>query len=305
MNENQVVVQLGDVKNECFVVMPFDSIFDLEYKRVIEEALDEVGLKPVRGDQVYAPKTIIENIWNSIREARLVIAELSGRNPNVLYEIGLAHAIGKPIILLTREEADVPIDLKSRRYIYYDLNDPFWGETLRSKLVKTLRDTLDRADVSGHLPGVNPQVNLPDAPRLSPRKSRPRAAIENFSGVWNTTWTSIPSGRVHDATLTIPEKHGPQFGANMTVKFVRDGEETIVDESMSGTVDGANLTLRGGSYTYLKRGKSTSYRLDSFHLMLSDEGTTLVGMVNMRHGSAQVVFFRALTGSSDPDDQDS
>jgi hypothetical protein len=73
----------------------------------------------------------------------LVVAELSGRNPNVMYEIGLAHAIGKPIILLTRNQEDVPFDLKALRYLFYDINNPDWGETLRSELLKKVRNVLD------------------------------------------------------------------------------------------------------------------------------------------------------------------
>lgn len=63
---------------------------------------------------------IIEEIWTAIVSAILIIADCSGRNPNVFYEIGLAHAIGKPVILITRDEEDVPFDLHHRQYIRYD-----------------------------------------------------------------------------------------------------------------------------------------------------------------------------------------
>ena len=75
-------------------------------------------------------QAIVQDIWHSVRKARLVVAELSGRNPNVMYEIGLAHAIGKPIVLLARSEEDVPFDLRALRYIYYDPNNPLWGTDL-------------------------------------------------------------------------------------------------------------------------------------------------------------------------------
>jgi nucleoside 2-deoxyribosyltransferase len=77
--------------------------------------VEEAGLVCVRGDEIYTRQAVIQDIWHSIRKARLVVAELSGRNPNVMYEIGLAHAIGKPIILLNRDEEDGPFDLRTLR----------------------------------------------------------------------------------------------------------------------------------------------------------------------------------------------
>ena len=127
MQASRVIVQLEDVTNSCFVVMPFHALYEAQYEGVIKPAIEGTGLTCVRGDEIYARQAIVQDVWRSIRKARLVVAELSGRNPNVMYEIGLAHAIGKPIILLTRSEEDVPFDLRALRYVYYDPNDPFWG----------------------------------------------------------------------------------------------------------------------------------------------------------------------------------
>ena len=85
MGENAVSIALGDVSNTCFVVMPFHALFEAEYERVIRPAIEEAGLSCVRGDEIYTQQTIIHDIWQSIRQARLVVAELSGRNPNVMY----------------------------------------------------------------------------------------------------------------------------------------------------------------------------------------------------------------------------
>ena len=57
-----------------------------------------------------------------------------GRNPNVFYELGLAHALHKPVVLVASNEQDVPFDVKHIRVIYYDVQDPFWGEKLIAKL---------------------------------------------------------------------------------------------------------------------------------------------------------------------------
>ena len=142
MDDNQVIIDLERIDNSCFVVMPFHSLFELEYERVIRPAIEEVGLVCVRGDEIYTDQAIVQDIWKSIRQARVIVAELSGRNPNVMYETGLAHAISKPIIMLTRDQQDVPFDLRSLRYVFYDPNNPFWGDDLRKELTKLLRKIL-------------------------------------------------------------------------------------------------------------------------------------------------------------------
>jgi len=125
---NQITIDLGELQNSCFIVMPFDPLYQTEYEKIIHPALLELEIKCIRGDEIYSKQRIMDDIWSSIRSCRLVIAELTGRNPNVLYEVGLAHAIGKPVIILTRNAEDVPFDLKDLRYLYYDTNNPFWGE---------------------------------------------------------------------------------------------------------------------------------------------------------------------------------
>lgn len=80
----KVSINLGDIKNECFVLMPFGSKFDPIYEEVLRPAIEDVGLVPARADQIYGSKRIMRDVWNGICTARIVIAELTGRNPNVL-----------------------------------------------------------------------------------------------------------------------------------------------------------------------------------------------------------------------------
>ena len=60
----------------------------------------------------------------------MLVAELTSRNPNVLYELGLAHALKKPVVLISSNEHDIPFDVRHIRVIYYNMNDPFWGSKL-------------------------------------------------------------------------------------------------------------------------------------------------------------------------------
>ena len=70
------------------------------------------------------PSLITRDIWEKINRARFLIADLTGQNPNVFYEVGLAHALGKDVVLLTQTMTDVPFDLKAMRCIVYAYTPP-------------------------------------------------------------------------------------------------------------------------------------------------------------------------------------
>ena len=112
----------------CFVIMPFgqkvlsdDTPFnwDDHWKEVLEPTIKETGMDPIRADEIFGSKPLMDRIWNGIQEAELVIADLTGRSPNVLYELGLANVIGKRILLLTMDPGDVPADLAGLVQIRY------------------------------------------------------------------------------------------------------------------------------------------------------------------------------------------
>lgn len=108
----------------CFVLMPFKPDLDELYEKVIRAAVTKTKiLRCIRADEIYGPRPIIIDIWRSIRESSIIIADLTGRNPNVLYELGLAHAIQKPVILLSQNIDDIPFDLKHLRIVIYSNTD--------------------------------------------------------------------------------------------------------------------------------------------------------------------------------------
>jgi hypothetical protein len=296
MSENRIIVDLEEVTNTCFIVMPFHALFQAEYERVIQPAIEEAGLRCIRGDEIYTHQAIVHDIWKSIRQARLIVAELSGRNPNVMYEIGLAHAIGKPIVLLTRNEDDVPFDLRALRYVFYDPNNPSWGQDLRSELTKIVGKVLETPSLAAHLEGIKIQTELPRIPEHPFTQVETEVVGRDFSGVWNTSWLSIKNQRKHEATLVIPREHGRNFTAPMTVAYERGNQQTIVQETLTGSAHGLTLTLMGVNYTYVQQGNSRSYSLDSFELKLSDDGKTMNGRANLQNGTREVVFQRMAVG---------
>lgn len=127
----------------CFVVMPFASPQGTYYTTVYEPAIRKAGLRPVRADDdIFGTGKIIDQIWAGITSAKVLVAELTTRNPNVFYELGLAHALKKPVVLVSSNEADVPFDLHHIRVIYYDVTDPFWGTKLLDKVAENILSAL-------------------------------------------------------------------------------------------------------------------------------------------------------------------
>lgn len=91
------------------------------YEDHIKPTCASMGLTVRRADDFFTADSVVQDIWKAIVSARLIVADCTDRNPNVFYEIGLAHAIGRPTILLTQRSEDIPFDLRHRRYIAYQL----------------------------------------------------------------------------------------------------------------------------------------------------------------------------------------
>lgn len=102
-----------------FVLMPFDPKFNDIYKFGIKGAADEVGAYAERIDEQIFTEGILDRIFNQIAKADVVVADMTGRNPNVFYEVGYAHALGRLVLLLTQDSNDIPFDLKHKQHTVY------------------------------------------------------------------------------------------------------------------------------------------------------------------------------------------
>jgi len=108
-------------KPSVFTVMQFSDQYDELYNEVIKPTSEDFNLECIRADDMYTNGLIIEDISRSIREAYIVIADVTPDNPNVYYEVGYAHGIGKPVILLCdRKREKLPFDVSGMRTIFYD-----------------------------------------------------------------------------------------------------------------------------------------------------------------------------------------
>jgi hypothetical protein len=123
----------------CFVMQPFAAPYGDYYEKIFKPAIEKTRLHAVRADaEIFAPGKIIDQVWRGINAAKVLVAELTTRNANVFYELGLAHALNKPVVLVSSNETDVPFDLHHIRVIYYDVTDPFWGAKLIEKIAENI-----------------------------------------------------------------------------------------------------------------------------------------------------------------------
>ena len=126
----------------CFVMMPFGEWPDRYYKEIYAPAVKAAGFEPIRADELFHTGSVVEQIWEQIEKAKVLLADLSGRNPNVFYELGLAHAARKPVVFTASNVEDVPFDLRHLRVIAYEIRDPNWGDKLRQHLTDYLRNAV-------------------------------------------------------------------------------------------------------------------------------------------------------------------
>jgi len=107
-------------KPKAFVVMQFTTPYNELYKEVINPICLAYGIDATRADEVYGPGVIIADIIKQIIEAKLIIADISPKNPNVYYEIGYAHAFLKPTILIAEKNTELPFDVSPFRVLFYE-----------------------------------------------------------------------------------------------------------------------------------------------------------------------------------------
>ncbi len=140
---NKFLVNNGITKNDLvinekdiFVLTPFNDIF-IEDFISIQNLCNEVGFNCSRGDEEYFSSEIFKHILKQILKARIIIANISGRNPNVLYELGIAQTLGKSVILISKNPNEIPIDIKTKKFIIYK-NEHELREKLRTEIIRIL-----------------------------------------------------------------------------------------------------------------------------------------------------------------------
>jgi len=130
--------------SDVFVLMPFAERMKPIYDDQIRASIEMLGLTVSRADDLFAAEEIVSDVWTAIHNCKVIVADLTGRNPNVFYEIGIAHTVGRPTILMSQSIDDIPFDLRHRRCIVYEYT-PRGMQAFTRALVESIRIEARRA----------------------------------------------------------------------------------------------------------------------------------------------------------------
>ncbi len=121
-----------------FVLMEFREPFLGIYEGLIKPVVEEEGFRPTKSDDIFSTTAVVEDIWENLNRAALVIAEISTSNPNVMYELGICHTIGKNVMMITQDTTNIPFNFRHLRC--YGYKDDIQGANeLRENLRSVLR----------------------------------------------------------------------------------------------------------------------------------------------------------------------
>lgn len=140
-------------KHFVFVLMPLADEFEDVYKLGIKAACEAAGTYCERVDEQIYTESILQRIYNQIAHADLIVSDMTGRNPNVFYETGYAHALGKEVILLTQSVDDIPFDLKHYFHIVYGGRI----SKLRNDLARRVRWSVENPSTDSRALPVEPE----------------------------------------------------------------------------------------------------------------------------------------------------
>lgn len=160
-----------DRQPTAFVIMPFDDDFDAVYDEFIKATLENIGFLVSRADTHLHMENVMRSVVRGINDASLVVADLSLPNENVYYELGLAHALDRPVVLLTEHLEELPFDLRSYRVIEYSTHFARMPQA-KIDLEQVARGFLDRS-----LSFRSPIADFLDRPVKSPPQPNQQKSI--------------------------------------------------------------------------------------------------------------------------------
>lgn len=146
----------GVQQPEVLVLMPFTPEMALVYDEIRSVVLG-CRATVARADDFHGDRFVMQDIWLAICGATLILADCTGRSPNVFYEVGLAHTVGVPTLLLTQDVNDIPFDIRHRRVIPYDLTKVRdFRLALEANIREELSPKIDPKTVKSFGPGAQP-----------------------------------------------------------------------------------------------------------------------------------------------------
>ncbi|HEY4789122.1 MAG TPA: hypothetical protein VIH57_23900 [Bacteroidales bacterium] len=126
---------------KAFIIMPFTPEFYEYSNDIYKLAFKEEGYEAIHVAENKAVEPITEEIFSGIKDAELILCDFTNKKPNVLYELGLAHAIGKSVILIAKEGEEVPFDFHNVRVIFYNPLGKDWKQKARYDIRDSIKAT--------------------------------------------------------------------------------------------------------------------------------------------------------------------
>ncbi|MCP4985132.1 MAG: hypothetical protein GY928_03390 [Colwellia sp.] len=127
----------------CFVIMPFGKEdLDVVYIDYVKPSVEQLSFQCVRGDDIFGNNIIMDDVVRSIQESTILVADLTYKNANVFYELGLAHAMDKKVVLLAQSTDCVPFDLRHRRVCLYEYS-PRGCKKLEQEIIEHVKAISD------------------------------------------------------------------------------------------------------------------------------------------------------------------
>jgi hypothetical protein len=158
----------------AFVLMPFDEEFNDVYKHLIYDCLLSAGYTVKRANDIKSQNNILGDIVGGIVNSDLIVADLTGANPNVYYELGISHALNKNVILITQAIKDLPFDLRSYRVVSYSTHFAKMNQAkkeLSELAVEAFNGSLPFGNPLKDFGSINASLELTVSP-AAPRESK-------------------------------------------------------------------------------------------------------------------------------------
>ncbi len=124
----------------CFVLMSFKEPYNEIYNKIIKPTVEKEGFRCVKSDDIFSTSAVIEDIWENINKASLIIAEISDNNANVMYELGICHTIGKNVMMITQNPESIPFNFRHIRTYSYK-NEIASSEELKKNISSMIQYT--------------------------------------------------------------------------------------------------------------------------------------------------------------------
>lgn len=234
----------------CFVLMPLSEELSEVYHAAIKPAVEGQGLKCIRSDEVEDPGNIIKRIIEYIRKAKIIIADLTGKRPNVFYEMGIAHSFGNNTILLAQSIKDVPFDVQVYHVILYE-NTIAGGNKLRKSIEKKIC-SFSKWSISSNNPV---QDFLPDQ----------IVSIGQYTNIVNElkeTKDMLSNAQKHLQDFESVKREYAELKDNYTIAWEKAKEAEILNKMIGPLFLGTSKVQHGGEKSLIDRLQEVVERLD-------------------------------------------